>query len=99
MTREIENTECVRVYNECFELCKRMQPRVRWMNNCMSWVIRCGKYVILCSCATFVAALDEDTGIMYDFVRYTPYYNSITEQRIAKFRHIVEPRAYLRYYP
>lgn len=100
---EIDNESCVRVYNECkemyTELLKHVITRAYRLNNCQAWTIECGNYIILQSYNTFVAAYDEYSDIMYDFLRYSYGYTATSAQHIAKFRKLVEPRAFCRYIP
>lgn len=42
-------------------------------------------WYLLQSYATFVAAIDKETGIMYDFLRYVYGYTATSAQHIAKF--------------
>ena len=61
------------------------QTYVCRLRNCKATVWETEHWYLLQSYATFVAAIDKQTGIMYDFLRYVYGYTATSAQHIAKF--------------
>lgn len=61
---------------------QRFVARLRSSNACV-WETK--HFYILQSYATMVAAIDKETNIMFDFLRYVYGYTATTAQHIAKF--------------
>lgn len=55
------------------------------LRKCNATVWETERWYLLQSYATFVAAIDKQTGIMYDFLRYVYGYTATSAQHIAKF--------------
>lgn len=61
---------------------QRFVARLRSCNACV-WETK--HFYILQSYATMVAAIDKESNIMFDFLRYVYGYTATTAQHIAKF--------------
>lgn len=57
------------------------------LRSCSASVAQCGRFTVLRSYRTIVAAIDTDTGICYDFLRKVYGYTSTSAQHISKFKH------------
>lgn len=63
---------------------QRFVARLRSCNACV-WETK--HFYILQSYATMVAAIDKESNIMFDFLRYAYGYTATSAQHIAKFAH------------
>lgn len=61
---------------------QRFVARLRSCNAC---VLETEHFYILQSYATMVAAIDKESGVMFDFLRYVYGYTATSAQHIAKF--------------
>lgn len=61
---------------------QRFVARLRTCNACV-WETE--HFYILQSYATMVAAIDKESGVMFDFLRYVYGYTATSAQHIAKF--------------
>lgn len=61
---------------------QRFVARLRYCNACV-WETE--HFYILQSYATMVAAIDKESGVMFDFLRYVYGYTATSAQHIAKF--------------
>ena len=61
---------------------QRFVARLRSCNACV-WETK--HFYILQSYATMVAAIDKESGVMFDFLRYVYGYTATSAQHIAKF--------------
>lgn len=61
------------------------QTYIGRLRKCNATVWETERWYLLQSYATFVAAIDKQTGIMYDFLRYVYGYTATSAQHIAKF--------------
>lgn len=55
------------------------------LRNCKACVWETEHFYILQSYATMVAAIDKETNVMFDFLRYVYGYTATSAQHIAKF--------------
>lgn len=62
----------------------RFVERLRSCNACV-WETK--HFYILQSYATMIAAIDKESNIMFDFLRYVYGYTATSAQHIAKFAH------------
>ena len=61
------------------------QTYVGRLRKCSATVWETNHWYLLRSYRTFVAAIDKETGILYDFLRYVYGYTATSAQHIAKF--------------
>ena len=57
------------------------------LRSCQAWVAQFGEYYVLKSYNTIVAAIDIETDVLYDFLRFAYKYTATSSQHIAKFNH------------
>lgn len=62
-----------------------VQSYVARLRNCNACVWETKHFYILQSYATMVAAIDKESNIMFDFLRYAYCYTATRAQHIAKF--------------
>lgn len=55
------------------------------LRNCQACVWETKHFYILQSYATIVAAIDKETNVMFDFLRYVYGYTATSAKHIAKF--------------
>lgn len=56
------------------------------LRSCSAEVAQCGRFTVLRSYNTIVAAIDTTTGICYDFLRKVYGYTATSAQHISKFK-------------
>ena len=69
------------------------------LRSCSATVLVTTNYFILRSYKTIVAAIDRNTGIMYDFLRMVYGYTATSAQHITKFGNDYKRVVTRRYYP
>ena len=70
--------------------------------HCNAFILHLDNHCIaLQSYGTFVALFDEESGYLYDLLRYTYGYTATSANHIAKFRNMLRGRIHgeFRYYP
>ena len=72
--------------------------KVGRLRTCKATVYETSHYYVLASYNTFVAAINKDSGIMIDFLRYVYGYTATSAQHIAKFRNDYHAAIEYRYY-
>lgn len=86
------NNECLKAIEE-FNTCNDKPENIKRLDTCTAWTFTQGKYTVLKSYNTIVAFIDNETGVLYDVLRYVYGYTATSGKHIAKFRrfkHIAE---------
>ena len=68
-----------KIESEEFKLHERLRT-------CKAWVYESENYYALHSYSTYIAVIDKNTRILYDFLRMVYGYTATSAQHIAKFR-------------
>nr|DAR97722.1 MAG TPA: hypothetical protein [Caudoviricetes sp.] len=73
---------CYEIYNLC-----RYEDASEWkrLRSCSAYVCKLGRFYILKSYTTIVAAIDTENDICYDFLRKVYGYTATSSQHIIKF--------------
>lgn len=58
---------------------------IEQLNKCQATVFDCGRYILLRSYQTIVAAIDKETETCYDWLRFVYGYTNTSAQHIRKF--------------
>lgn len=76
------------VYEEIYNLCM-YEGASEWkrLRTCSAYVCKLGRFYILKSSRTIVAAIDTEDDTCYDFLRKVYGYTATAAQHIAKFWH------------
>lgn len=73
--------------------------KLRQLRSCSATVHTCDEFIVLRSYSTYIAAIDTNTGVCYDFLRLVYGYTSTSAQHTAKFYHDYGATKKLTYYP
>lgn len=89
MTKDCQveiNKKVDEVYEEIYNLCM-YEGASEWkrLRTCSAYVCKLGRFYILKSYRTIVAAIDTDGDICYDFLRKVYGYTATSAQHITKF--------------
>ena len=95
--KEINEIVMVIIYDINDDMCKGLH-KVGRLRTCKATVYETKHYYVLASYNTFVAAINKDSGIMFDFLRYVYGYTATSAQHIAKFRNDYHAAKEYRYY-
>lgn len=80
------NKKVDEVYEEIYNLCM-YEGASEWkrLRTCSAYVCKLGRFYILKSYGTIVAAIDTEDDTCYDFLRKVYGYTATSSQHIAKF--------------
>lgn len=86
------NEECKKAI-EKFNMNNDIPENIHRLDTCTAYTFTQGNYTVLKSYSTIIAFIDNETGVLYDVLRYVYGYTATSAKHVSKFRrfkHIAE---------